>query len=134
MIELNAVFIGIAEIKGLADAVVGRAVEVNSCADETAQRITKRSPVGVADGEMEKAGRSRRRRGATFAFPGIESDMMMVAACADERGLGAHALRQLEAEDATIELKCAIEIRHLEVDVANIDPRIDGFYRGHTLS
>ena len=54
--------------------------------------------------------------------------MVVVAAGRDERGLVAHALLQLEAEHAAVEAERALEVGDLQVDVADVDARID---RGH---
>jgi hypothetical protein len=54
---------------------------------------------------------------AAFAFPGVETDVVMIAAGGDERGVRAQALHQLEAEHAAIEAKCAVEIGDLEMDM-----------------
>ena len=50
---------------------------------------------------------------------------MVVAAGAQERRRVAHPLRDLEAEDAVVERKRAVEVGHLEVDVADADARVD---------
>ncbi len=87
------------------------------------QSFTRRDGdhIGLQTGAVRGCGfRSER-------VPGVQTDVMMIATGADERGLGAHALHQLEAEDTAIKLERAIKVRHLEVDVTNIDPRIDGF-------
>ena len=52
--------------------------------------------------------------------------MVMVAPGRDEGGLAAVALHQLEAEHAAIEGERALEIGHLEMDVADPDAGIDG--------
>jgi hypothetical protein len=43
----------------------------------------------------------------------------------DERGLVAIALHLLEAEDVTVEREGAVDVAHFQVDVADIDARID---------
>ena len=51
--------------------------------------------------------------------------MVVVATRRDERSLIPHALLKLESEHADAEVERALKIRHLEVDVADVDPRID---------
>ena len=51
--------------------------------------------------------------------------MVVVAAGREEGGLRAVARRQLEAEHAAIEGERALDIGHLEVDVADAGTRID---------
>ena len=47
---------------------------------------------------------------AAFAFPGVESDVVVIAAGRDERRTGAHALLQLETEHAAVKPKRAVEV------------------------
>ncbi len=58
---------------------------------------------------MIKAGRARRRRRSAFTLPGIQRDMMVITARRHE-GRARHALGQLEAEHADIEIERAVEI------------------------
>ena len=51
--------------------------------------------------------------------------MVVVVAGGDERGLVAHSLLQLEAEDADVETERALDVRDLQVDVPDVDARID---------
>ena len=48
--------------------------------------------------------------------------MVVVAAGRDEGGLGAIALHEREAEHAAIEIKGALDVGDLEVDVADPGP------------
>jgi hypothetical protein len=57
--------------------------------------------------------------------PRIEADVMVVATGGDEGGLIPHSLPQLEAEDAAVEADRAIEIGDLQMDVTDVDARID---------
>jgi hypothetical protein len=56
-----------------------------------------------------------------FAFPGIETDMVMVTARGNEGRAGTEALHQFEAEHAAVETQRTVEIGDLEVNMA--DPR-----------
>ena len=58
-------------------------------------------------------------------LPGVEADVVVVAAGRDEGGLVADPLLQLEAEHAAVELERAVEVGHFEVDVADVDAGID---------
>ena len=49
----------------------------------------------------------------------------MVAPRRDERGLVAVALHDVEAEDVAVERQRAVDIRHLQVDVADVDAGVD---------
>ena len=71
---------------------------------------------------------------AAFALPGVEADVVMIAAGRNERRARAHALHQLKAEHAAIEAERAIEIGDLEMDMP--DPRAgdDGWVLGMGMS
>ena len=49
---------------------------------------------------------------------------MVVAAGAEKRG-ARHALRDLESEHAVVEGYRALEVGHFEMDVTDVDPRIN---------
>ena len=89
-IKLDAVVVGIAQIKRLADAVVGGAFErnVRPRSGGAAHRPSC-APRRIEDGEMVEAGGAERRRRAAVALPGIEPDMMMIAAGGNERSAAA---------------------------------------------
>src|SRR5436305_7554162 len=71
---------------------------------------------------------------AAFAFPGVEPDMMVIAAGRNERRAVAHPLHHLEAEHAAVEPQRPIEIGDLEMHMP--DPRTgdDRWVFGHVLS
>ncbi len=56
---------------------------------------------------------------------------MMIAAGADEGGLRSELLHELKAERAAVKGQGPIEIGDLEMDVANVDSRINGGGRAH---
>ena len=91
-IELDAVVVRIAQVERLADAVVARAVERDAGFDQPAERIGKRRARRVEDRDMVKAGRAGRRRRTAFALPGVQTDMVVIAAGRDEGGARAVAL------------------------------------------
>ena len=51
--------------------------------------------------------------------------MVVIAARGDERSLVAHARLLLEPEHVAPEGECAVEVGHLEVDVPDIDARVE---------
>ena len=72
---------------------------------------------------------------AAFAFPGIQADVVVIAAGRYERGTRTQALRQLKPQHAAIKLKRAIEIGHLEMNMANASAGDDGgWILGHAMS
>src|SRR5260221_13710084 len=63
--------------------------------------------------------------------------MVVVAARRDERRLRAVPLRKVEAEDATVERQCPLQVGDLQVDVADADLGINRVRRiacGHVRS
>ena len=129
--QLDAVFVGIAQVEGFAHAVIAGAIERNARAQHAMQRIGECRPRRIEDGSVEEAGGARRRWMATLALPGIESDVVVVAAGRDECGARAHALHQLEAEHIAIEAERAVEVGDLEVDMSDAGTGDDGWVRGH---
>ena len=53
------------------------------------------------------------------ALPGIEADVVMIAAGRDERGAVAQPHDQIEPEHALIERERAIDVRDLQMHVAD---------------
>lgn len=72
-IKFDAVVVGIAEVEGLADTVVGGAFEGNVVRDEPAERIGECGAGGVEDREVIEAGGARGRGLAVLAFPRVEA-------------------------------------------------------------
>jgi hypothetical protein len=125
VVEFYAVVVGVLEVEGLADAVVGGAGEGDVVGDESAEGVSELGAGGVEDGEVVEAcgvrGRGRRAEG----FPGIEADVMVIAAGGEEGGAVAEALGDIEAEDAVVEGEGAFEVGDAEVDVADGDGGVD---------
>src|SRR5262249_39115920 len=93
------------------------AVERNARAQDPVQRIGQRRPRRIEDRGVIEAGRARRRRMAALALPGVEPDVVVIAAGRDEGGVGAPALLQLEAEHVAEEAERALEIGDLEMNM-----------------
>src|SRR4051794_839969 len=68
---------------------------------------------------------------AALALPGVEADVMVVAAGGNERGVGTHPLHQLESQYAAIERQGAVEIRHFQMNMPDPRSRDDGWIVGH---
>ena len=89
---------------------------------------------GIEDRGVKQPGGARRRRMAAFAFPGVEADVVVIAAGRNERRARAHALHHLEAEHAAIEAERAIEIGDLEMNMPDPGAGDDGWVVGHVMS
>ena len=71
---------------------------------------------------MIEPGAARRRWIAAAAFPGVESDVTVIAAGGNKGRLRPPALHQLEAKHAAIKGKRAIDIGDLKMDMADATP------------
>jgi hypothetical protein len=87
-VELYSVLVGVAEVEGLAYAVVGGSVERNFVLHEGLEGSAEVGSRGVDDGEVVEASRVRWRRNAVATLPGVEADVVMIAAGGDEGGRG----------------------------------------------
>ena len=74
---------------------------------------------------MKEAGRSGTRWVAAAALPGVQPDMMMIAAGRDEGGIAAVALHQLETKHAAIEAEGPIKVGDLEMNMSDPDAAPD---------
>ena len=128
-VQLDAVLVGIAQVERLADAVVAGPVQRDPGREHAAQGVGQLGPARVENGGVEQPRRAGRRRLSAAALPGVEADMVVVAAGRDEGRLAAVALHQFEAEHAAIEGEGAVEIGHLQVDVADGDAGPDRSHR-----
>jgi hypothetical protein len=81
---------------------------------------------------VEEAGGAGGGWAATEGLPGVEADVMVVAAGREEGGGVAEAGGDVEAEDAVVEVQGALEVGDLEVDVAYVDAWGDG-WNGHVV-
>ena len=101
-VELEAVAIRVAKIQRLADAVIAGAVKRDAGLLEPAKRVGERRAVRIADGEVIEAGRPGGGAWPATALPGVQADVVMVAAGTQERRRVAHPLGDLESEDAVV--------------------------------
>src|SRR5439155_2083710 len=86
------------EEQSLAHTVVRRALEPHAVVHEAAERLRQSATGRIADREMEEARRAARRRRTPAAFPGVEPDVMVVAAGGKE-GRAGHLGREFEAQN-----------------------------------
>ena len=132
-VEFHAVLVRIAKIQGFADTVIRGPVEMDASALKPPQGVGQGGPGGVTEGEMEETGRAAEGRLTALAIPRVQADVMVVASSADEGGLGAVALLEFQSQNTAVEIEGAIKVGDLEVDMADIDPGIDGSWCGHGL-
>jgi hypothetical protein len=111
--------------------MVAGAIERDPGFHHPMQRVRQRCAGRVEDRGVEQPGRSGRRRGAALALPGVEADVVVIAAGRDERRAVAHPLHQLEAEHVAIEAERAVEIGDLEMDMPDTGAGDDRWVQGH---
>ena len=121
-VKLDAVFVGIAQVKRFAHAVIRGAIEGNAGPLHAHQRIGQFRPRGIKNRGVKKPRASRWRRRTAQAFPRIQAEVMMIPASRNKRRASTEALRQLEAKDATIKCQRALQVGDLEMHMA--DPHV----------
>src|SRR5690348_339338 len=125
VIELDAVLVRIAQIQRDGDAVIARSVEADSGGEDATERIGEGLSVGIPDGGVVEARRVPGRGPAALRLPRVQSDVVVVAAGGDERGLLAVAGEDVEPQDADVEAERALEVGHLQVHVPDVHAGID---------
>jgi|GEM_PF-4357387 len=86
-IQLDAILIRIAQIQRLAHLMIRRAVERDACGFEPSQGISRIRTLRVEDRRVEKPGGARGGWLAAEAFPGVQTDVVMIAACVPKRSI-----------------------------------------------
>jgi hypothetical protein len=128
-VELNAVSIGIGEVERLADPMVRGPLKWDSGAGESLEGVGQIPSSRVEDCDVVEACTGRGRRAAVFALPGVESDMVVIAAGGKEYRVLSISLGYLKTENALIESQRALEVSHLKVDVSDAGAGSDGRVR-----
>src|SRR6266540_3208845 len=89
---------------------------------DAALQVLERPFVRQHDLESSQATAALRRRRRTLARPGVEPDVMVVAAGGDEEGARVSADRDVEAERAGVEGLGGRQGADVQVDVADAGP------------
>ena len=104
-VELDPVAVGVGEVDRLADAVVGGAADRDPRLDQALQRVGERLAASDSGSRSGRGPvRAGRRRRAALAVPGVEPDVVVVAAGREEGGAGIAGLH-LEAEGVAVEAR-----------------------------
>ena len=114
------------QVERFRDAVVGSAVERHIVRGKPLQRIGQVGAGGIEDRHVEQPRGAGRRRRSALALPGVEADVVVIAARRDEGGLPAIHLLQFEAEHAAIEIQRPLEVGDLQVNMADARSGRDG--------
>ena len=102
-------------------------------ADQPPQRVGEVAARRVEDRSVVEPGVALRRRRAAEALPGVEADVVVVAAGREEGGLVAVLLLQLEAEHAGVEGDRPVEVGDLQVDMPDPGSGRDGGWPWRSL-
>jgi hypothetical protein len=95
-VEFHAVVIGVTQVESLGDAVIRGPVQRVARVQEPFEHAGELLALGVEDGEMEEARRIARGRRDVAPSPGVEADVVMVAARGEEHGVLAVPLGNLK--------------------------------------
>ena len=79
-VKFYAVEVGVVEVEGFGDAVIGGAVEGDVGGEEAAECVGQGGAGWVEYGQVVEAGGAGRWRLAAEGFPGVETDVVVVAA------------------------------------------------------
>lgn len=129
-IQFHAVVVRIAQVNRLAHPVIRRAFKPDARAQYAAQRIRQRRARGINNRQVVKARRSRRRRCSAQTFPGVQRNVVMVAARGKKCRAVAVTLRHFKSQNAAIKFQRPRKFRHLQVDMANPRGGMDGTRQG----
>src|SRR5215207_8418048 len=115
--EFDAVLVRVAKVEGLGDAVVGGTVYGIPGIEDPLEGPGELSTLGVEDGEVEESRGSPGRGWDILASPGVEADVMVVAAGGEEHGVLPVPLGDFESQQIPVEAQGALDICHLQVNV-----------------
>ena len=104
--------------------MIARAFEGDVIVRQSAKRISKRGAIRIANGDVVQTRGAWRRRTTAGALPCVQANVVVVATGAEECRTGL-ARDHVEAQHPAVERDRTIEIRDLEVDVADVNSRID---------
>src|SRR5215208_5572546 len=122
-VQLDAVAVGIPQVQRLEDAVVRGSVDGVVGFQEPLESKGEVMSLGVEDGEVEEPCRMRRSRVGVAAHPGVQADVVVVSARGEEDCVVSVPLGHLESENVPVEAKGPLDVRHLQVNVADTCPR-----------
>lgn len=132
-IKLDPVVVGVAEIEGLADAVIRRSIKRNSGINHSTERGCQLRSCWIQNGDMIQPGRARWRRLAPVALPCVQSDVMVVTSRRQKRGLKAIPLGDFKPDHIPVKCHRTFKVGHLQVNVTDPHVRIFGIVAGVRL-
>jgi hypothetical protein len=100
--ELNAILVGITQVKRFTHPMIGGAIELDTGADHAPEGIAQVGTSRIKNGNMIKTSRSRWWRGTLSAFPSIKTDVMMIAPGRNKSGFLAETGDEFEPKYPTV--------------------------------
>ncbi len=122
-IQLDPVVIRIGEIDRLTHAMIRRTMYLHAGLKQAPNGPRQILARWIANSDVIQPGVAGGRGRPAEALPGVETDVMVIAAGGDEGGLTPVPLHQLETEDVDVKGERAFQVGHLEVHVADIGSR-----------
>jgi hypothetical protein len=129
-VQLHAIAIGVTQIDGLADTMVGGPVNGDACGNHAGKGSPQRGAVRIQKRGVIQAGMAGGWGGATGAFPSVQANVVVVIACGKEGGLVAVMLLDAKAKDAGIKGDGAVKIGDLEVDMTDTGGGVSSWHFG----
>jgi len=105
--------------------VVGRAFQRNLRREHAAKGVRERGARGIHDCGVVQTGGSARRGRASETFPGVQRDVVVIAARGKKHSAVPEPLGDLKPEDAGVELQRAVKVGDFEVYVADTHVRVN---------
>src|SRR5437660_7162407 len=96
--------------------MIGCPVDRPAMIEQAFERDGKIFALRIVDGKVVQARRAVSRRLPVLALPGVEADVVVVAASGEE-GRTAEVEEQVEAQVVTIKADSALQVGDLEVDM-----------------
>src|SRR6185295_779563 len=107
---------------------VGAVLDLNPCGPGATAQGVELALASEHDREMAKADVAVRGRRDAWPSPGVEADVVVVAARGDEHG-AREMSHDVESDDVDVEAGGRLEVAHVEVDMAYRRLRVDGRLR-----
>jgi probable F420-dependent oxidoreductase len=131
--ELEVVAVGIGEIDGFVRAVIRQLPQWNARALQPPHRVSETCARGVVERDVVQSGDPIRLRPAAGRLPGVEPEVVVVAAGRDEQDVSrrpppGHIARlrdDVEAEHADVEVAHAVDVGGPQMHVADPHAGID---------
>lgn len=114
-VELDTDTIWITEIECFWDTMITSTIKRIICINKSLQDFCEFESWRKKYRKMIESTRTRWRRRHSFAFPSIETDMMMISPCWEKNSRVSISCRYFESEYVTIKREGAIEISHCEM-------------------